>query len=161
MPWKRVNHHQLDSTILVNEEGRVYNATTCQEVKQRKKNGYMTVTLRSGGKYKMIGVHRLVCDAFHGAPPTPQHQPDHINGDKTDNRPSNLEWVTPQTNVRRARSKAVRGVSADGVVIELPFLAMASDFGFSVNAISKALHRKKSRESQGFTWQWIDEQPVT
>jgi hypothetical protein len=140
---------------LVNEQGQVYNATTCKEITQREKNGYLTVVLRADGGYKMFGVHRLVCDAFHGAPPSPRHQPDHINGDRKDNRPSNLEWVTPKENVRRGRSKPVRAVAANGAVIQLPYLAMAADLGFNVNAISKALHRNKTRRSQGYVWEWL------
>ena len=155
MAWKRVKHFNLDNKILVNEKGQVFNADTCHEITQRDKDGYKTVMLRVGGKQKMIGVHRLVCCAFHGAPPSPKHQPDHLNGDRSDNRPSNLEWVTPKVNVRRARSRPVRAVSSNGAIIQLPHLAMAADFGFNVNAISKVLHRDKSRRSQGFVWEWI------
>lgn len=154
MTWKRVRHHNLDHAIMVNEQGSVYNATTCRELKLQDKHGYKFVVLRVNGKQKMIGVHRLVCDAFHGAPPSPKHQPDHINGDPSDNRPINLEWVTPMENVRRGRSKPVRAVAANGAVLQLPYLAMAADLGFNVNAISKALHRNKTRRSQGFVWEW-------
>lgn len=154
MAWKRVKHHDLDHRILVNQRGEVYNATTCCTVPQRDKNGYKVVVLKTGGRYKTIGVHRLVCDAFHGAPPSPKHQPDHINGDRSDNRPINLEWVTPKENIRRALSKPVRAVSSSGAVLQLPYLAMAADFGFNVNSINKALHRNKTRRSQGFVWEW-------
>jgi len=155
MTWKRVNHHNLDHKIMVNERGQVFNATTCREVVQRKKNGYMTVLLRSNGKQKTIGVHRLVYDAFHGAPPTPAHQPDHINGIRSDNRPANLEWVTPSTNIRRAKSRKVRGTAEDGSSVTFSHLAMTEDFGFNSNAIRKSLARKKSNFSQGFFWEYV------
>ena len=155
MTWKRVRNHNLDHNVLVDENGRVYDATTCREPKQQVKNGYKTVVLLVDGKHKMIGVHRLVCDAFHGAPPSSEYQPDHINGDKTDNRPSNLEWVLPKTNIRRAKSKSVKGIAADGSFVVFSHLAMASDFGLNVNAISKVLHKRKNGTSQGYHWEYV------
>ncbi len=58
----------------------------------------MDVTI--DGKSISKTVHRLVCAAFHGAPDG--RQADHLNGVKADNRSSNLEWVTPKENTRRA-----------------------------------------------------------
>ena len=153
--WKRVNIDGLESRIMVSDDGQVFNASTCHEVKQRFKNGYKTVMLKCNGKQRMFGVHQLVCIAFHGDPPTDRHQPDHINRNRADNRPCNLEWVTPSTNIRRAKSRAVRGTAADGSTVTFSNLAMAADFGLNVNAISKSIHRKNSAGSQGFVWEYI------
>jgi hypothetical protein len=154
MAWKRVRHHNLDHKILADENGRIYNATSCKEPKIHDRSGYKMVVLKVDGKPKWLCVHRLVCDAFHGAPPSPKHTVDHINHDRADNRPSNLEWVTQKENVRRALSKPVKAVAANGAVIKLPHLAMAADLGFNVNAINKTLNRNKARRSQGFVWSW-------
>jgi hypothetical protein len=43
-------------------------------------------------------VHRLVCAAFHGPPPSPDHEVAHSNGIKTDCRASNLRWATSAEN---------------------------------------------------------------
>ena len=61
-------------------------------------NKYYKVTLCARGFRKDLLVHRLVATAFHG-PPTPE-APDvnHKNFIKTDNRDSNLEWVSKSGN---------------------------------------------------------------
>lgn len=152
MPWKKVDGY--DHNIMVNEKGEVLDATTALRPKLRIHNGYYHVTLMRNGKPSPVAVHRLVCKVFHGAPKDNKTQVDHKNGNKLDNRASNLEWVTPSVNIRRAKSKAVRGVSRDGQSVTFSHLAMAADFGFNVNGISKALHRNASHFSQGFYWEY-------
>jgi len=64
-------------------------------------NGYTRVTLREDGKSKDFSIHRLVAKAFIeniDSRPCVNHK----NGDKTDNRVSNLEWCTYQENVHHA-----------------------------------------------------------
>lgn len=57
--------------------------------------------------------HRLVAEAFHG--PCPEGlEVDHVNGVKTDNRASNLEYVTHEENMRRARERGLIGPSLRG-----------------------------------------------
>lgn len=51
--------------------------------------------------YMLIGserVHRIVCTAFNGEAPSPQHVVDHINTNRQDNRPENLRWLTKLEN---------------------------------------------------------------
>lgn len=59
------------------------------------KDKYHQVTLTVNGKSKSKRVHRLVIEAFEGK--SSLHV-DHINGVKTDNRLSNLRYVTPRIN---------------------------------------------------------------
>lgn len=86
---------------------------------RKNKRGYFMVGLSRGGltpgetkanreRYlynwqRTFSVHRLVVLAFHGPIPTGFHV-DHIDGNKENNRPENLEVVTPQENHRRAVS---------------------------------------------------------
>ena len=68
-------------------------------------NGYRQVSLAGGMRY----VHRLVATTFIGEQP-PEHEVDHINGDRADNRVSNLRWVTKAGNQwNRAGTSAVSG----------------------------------------------------
>lgn len=58
-----------------------------------KRGDYPSVCLSIDGKGIVIGVHRLVCLAFHGLPPGDDYEVDHINRDKNDSRPENLRWL--------------------------------------------------------------------
>ena len=60
-------------------------------------HGYFRVRITKDGKRRKYAVHRLVCMAFHGLP-KPGDVTRHLNGVKTDNRPENLAWGTPQEN---------------------------------------------------------------
>ena len=62
-------------------------------------NGYYTVAIKVGPKRTKFLVHRLIGSAFcAGFDPTLTIN--HINGNKLDNRPKNLEWVSLATNTK-------------------------------------------------------------
>lgn len=60
--------------------------------------GYLQLNLAKDGIHKSGLVHRLVAMAFIGLPPTPDHQVNHKDFDKSNNVPENLEWVTQTEN---------------------------------------------------------------
>jgi hypothetical protein len=45
-------------------------------------------------------VHRLVAMAFHGLPPEGKKEVNHIDGNKTNNIPENLEWISRSDNLK-------------------------------------------------------------
>lgn len=49
-------------------------------------------------------VHQLICKAAHGAPPDDGkiYEPNHIDANKHNNKPTNLEWLTRSGNVLHA-----------------------------------------------------------
>lgn len=63
-------------------------------------SGYRLVRPFRDGKRHTLLVGRIVCEAFNG-PPFDGATVDHVNGDKSDNKPNNLEWVTRAENTRR------------------------------------------------------------
>lgn len=88
----------------VSDQGRVRQGKGIHSrmLKQTKTDvGYLVVSLAEDGIFKRKYVHRLVADAF-----MPDHamglEVNHINGDKTDNRLVNLEWVTHKENQQHA-----------------------------------------------------------
>lgn len=76
------------------------------------KDGYPVVSL--GAKSKVYGVHQLVAWAFHGMPGDGEVV-DHINGNKNDNRPENLEYVTPSENTKRQYKTGLLTNKAGGI----------------------------------------------
>ena len=74
--------------------------------------GYIMIGVKRPGCPKEdVGLHRLVCWAFHGAPPSSDHEVAHWNGVATDNRPENLRWVTRKENAvdRERHGNTLRG----------------------------------------------------
>lgn len=140
-----------------NEFGTVYSRT----IKERILNlnpistGYFTVRLCKSTEPKIvqIHVHSLVAEAFLGKRPE-GHQVNHINGVKTDNRPENLEYVTPQRNVQHGWDMGlnphipqkltaeqvveIRKLRKEGVSIG----KLGKLFGVSGETISLIVHRK-------------------
>lgn len=64
---------------------------------QKCSNGYLFVNLSKDGKVRTGLTHRLVALAFVKGFQDGK-EVNHINEDKTDNRASNLEWITHQSN---------------------------------------------------------------
>lgn len=76
-------------------------------------HGYLSVHLHADRKRKLVRIHRLVAEAFHGVSDLPLVR--HLDGDPTNNRPENLAHGTSQENaldrVRHGRSTDVNGNS--------------------------------------------------
>lgn len=82
----------------VSNTGLIRNKRTGRVLKpQVLSKGYLGVRLYEGGNGKTLKIHRLVALAFVSG-----HflfaQVNHLDGDKTNNNASNLEWCTGQEN---------------------------------------------------------------
>jgi hypothetical protein len=117
--WKEIPGHPLYE---ISNMGNVRSLKTEQkkELKQSTRDGYKLVMLservqvtEDGRQYikienKSPSVHRLVAAAFV---PNPDNlgTVDHINGNRSDNRYTNLRWMTRKANISAAVGTPVRG----------------------------------------------------
>ena len=87
-----MSEYRMIDDILVFDDGSVY-----KPVVPHQSTAY-TSFKHNGRCYTL---HRLVAEAYI---PNPEGKPyvNHINGNTRDNRPENLEWVTPGENVAHA-----------------------------------------------------------
>lgn len=94
--------------FLVNEDGEVWSKNLQRLVKiSTQSSGYRTVAQATSGGVKTYYVHRLVGTAFleipeHVKEATSKPEVNHKDGDKSNNKKSNLEWVTPQRNIKHS-----------------------------------------------------------
>lgn len=73
------------------------------------KGTYLRVSaLSDDKKSRSKEIHHLVCLAFHGKPQSDDYEVNHKDGDKHNNRPSNLEWVTRSENLTEAYITGLR-----------------------------------------------------
>ncbi|OZV12274.1 hypothetical protein CIW83_09245 [Tissierella sp. P1] len=96
--WKPIENYE---DYFINTEGQVKNTKYDRILKPDFVRGYARYRLCKNGKVKGFFAHRLVAQTFI---PNPKKLPqvNHIDGIKTNNSVSNLEWVTPKENVNHA-----------------------------------------------------------
>lgn len=99
----------------VSDEGGIRRAVKSRRAPQgfvlkplRGRSGYLAVNLYRPGVLKTVRIHRIVCTAFHGEPPSPHHEAAHGDGNKINNRADNLRWVTRRENEAEKDSHGTR-----------------------------------------------------
>lgn len=110
----------------VSSNGRIRNVKTGRILKTTINNrGYVSVCLRKDKVQYAKRVHRLVAESFYDVD-REDLDVNHLDGDKTNNHVSNLEWCSRSENIRHAfktglkvpsRRKRIRNVET-GVVYD-------------------------------------------
>ena len=110
--WKQAIHPKTGDaihSIMVSSCGRIWRATGRASYGSLHASGYLV----TNGKAGYFGMHRLIAATFLGPPSAPSLQVNHVDGNRSNNHISNLEYVTPSENVahshfRRAESERGR-----------------------------------------------------
>lgn len=130
--YYQVSNHgrvrSLDRYVVANKngglkllKGKIMKLT---KAKGRNNDGYLVVNLRKKGKNKVLGVHRLVAEAFVDNPnnyPIPNHK----DGNKENNFSDNLEWTTYSQNNQHAidmKLRNPRGISVVQYDLDMNFI---------------------------------------
>lgn len=166
--WSKINGFDRYE---VSRTGQVRNTQTARELKGRPSGaGYLQVSL-GAGIYRYI--HRLVAKSFIENP-RDLPQVNHIDGNKTNNQASNLEWVTASENLRHAYATGLldgticknpmRGaehwkstpvtLSSDCGHIQITYPSMrnaANELGIDYSTIHGAIHGK-FKQAGGWLW---------
>lgn len=129
--------------------------------------GYKQVNMAipaEGNKQRKRYIHRLVAIAFVPNPDN-KREVDHINGDKTDNRAENLEWVTSSENQKRRHAmgniktshRKIGQFDIKGQLIKEyeSIVSAAQEMGVKRNAIDCVL-QGRHKTSCGFIWKYLD-----
>lgn len=100
--WKRVYLNSKMTDYLISNYGELMNMKTKRIRKWNiSGDGYYKCTIQFEGHYFKVSAHRLVAIAFI---PNPDNKPEvnHKDGDKSNNKVWNLEWVTSSENTKHA-----------------------------------------------------------
>lgn len=126
--------------------------------------GYVKADLWKDGVRWQTSVHRIVASAFVDNPDM-LDEVNHINGNKTDNRAVNLEWVSRADNVNHSYyelGNQVKPVIAThierGEKFHYPSISAAERDGFSSAHIINVINGKR-KQHKGFTFSYADTAP--
>lgn len=127
------------------------------------RNGYARIALWKNNKGSEKKVHRLVAYAFLGNPPKGKTTVNHKDGQHSDNRATNLEWVSQLENnlhaIQVLKNRFVAVAKYDKDMNHLAdyesITAASKDAGAEKTNIVKACRAFPKKTCAGFFWKYI------
>ena len=106
-----------DSTMKVFRDGRIHSLFKHKDGREKwrvrafnlDKDGYFRVRIGSKKNHKDHLVHNIITLCYLGEKPE-GYQTDHINSIRADNRLENLQYITPQQNCQKRKTRNGRDV---------------------------------------------------
>lgn len=121
------------------EDGVIIGPSDRPIVGTKDRYGYRRTTLRDERGKKNHMIHSLICSAWHGERPKGLDC-GHLDGDKDNNRPENLRWITRSENHFQKRLHGTSDSNRTKMPLEKYLLVAAGiQAGLSKRAISKAV----------------------
>lgn len=123
---------------IIDSDGNIFNLKLNRLIVPNiSKKGYYSVTLNNNSLRKYFKVHRLVALTF-----IPNHnnkpQVNHIDGNKSNNNVSNLEWVTGSENVIHAIKSGLRDKAHEKARIDNQKLVLHKPTGIFYDSLKIA-----------------------
>lgn len=155
--WRPIEEYH--NKYYVSNLGRIKNAKGKIIKLQHSDRGYTIFTFNYNGKVTRY-IHHLVMAAFGDHKPAPYYQIDHIDGNKRNNCISNLEWVTPSENTRRAYqnhlktpSGAIKAyqidIDSDDVIMTFGTI---TDAALTTGDSTYSIRAQKTLTKKGYRW---------
>jgi hypothetical protein len=117
-------------------------------VQGKTKDGYKKIMLSKSNKVKSFLVHRLVAVCFIDNPEG-KETVNHKDGDKSNNTPENLEWMSHKENMNHAKNDLKRFpfdiILNKDTGEELPLDVLAEKLDIKVNTLSCGISRGWSK----------------
>lgn len=145
----------------ISNYGRVFSSHTGIILKHGITNGYHKVSLSGKNRQKSMTVHGLVASHFLKDKKLKHRNIDHLDGDKSNNRVSNLEYVTSRENTIRHHKRSHKKKTCDGLAIsenairairllypEYSSSTLAHMFNFSQVYIIRIIKRQVASETR-------------
>jgi hypothetical protein len=162
MPVKTINKKKAAVSSL----GRFCSVFGVVSTPTPTKSGYVSVRING----KNYNIHRLIADSF-GLPKHPEcTEVDHVDGNPSNNRLENLEWVTHAENVQRSHASNTRKSSAPKqakpvrgrrvgtttwTTYELGSGQVQRELGINCGGVSACCHGKQ-RQAGGYEFEFAE-----